>query len=600
MQIIFFQDSQVPNSLILNQIKQIDGQVIISEDAKEAEQLLNESGTSILIIEIGSAPFDFSVFDHYKSDKNSRILFLVQAANTAAIDHAEKISPFILVTNSLDEKLLYTTLRLVIRSAKFVAQKNHKNRRLELMESVVKNAKDAIVITEAEPFDEPGPRIVFVNDAFTKMTGYSSEEALGRSPRFLQGPESDTEELQRLGASLRNWQSTEVTLRNYKKDGTPFWTNMLISPIADENGWFVNWISIQRDVSESKQKEILLKASEKRYRGLLDNLHAGVVLHAADTSIIISNTKASEILGLSSDQLAGKKAFDPYWKFVCVNGDALPIEKYPVNRIISTREIIKDLVLGVVKNLEGEITWVLVNGLPIFSEDNELIEVTITFVDITAQREAENVIKKSLDEKTMLMQEIHHRVKNNILSIEGFLLLQLRDQDSDEISEALNMTLGRVKSMRILYEMLTGKDSHKKVVLSNYVWSLATTVVGLYPGDDQIKLELDLPKIEVDTSQIFPVGIVINELITNSIKYATDKLDSLIINIRASETNDSINLTVSDNGPGIDPNRNVNKSTQVGLVLIKTLTRQIGGTMEYSYENGAVFKLTFPKERLLV
>ena len=127
--------------------------------------------------------------------------------------------------------------------------------RLKLLESVITNTNDAILITEAEPFEEPGPRILYVNEAFSKMTGYSAEEVIGKTPRILQGPNSDREELARLGKALRNWEACEITTRNYKKSGEEFWVNISVSPVANEKGWFTHWIAIERDLTQQKNKE---------------------------------------------------------------------------------------------------------------------------------------------------------------------------------------------------------------------------------------------------------------------------------------------------------------------------------------------------------
>lgn len=127
--------------------------------------------------------------------------------------------------------------------------------RLKLLESVITNTNDAVIITEAEPFSEPGPRIVYVNDAFTKMTGYSKEEVLGKSPRILQGPLSDKAELARLGEALRKWESAEIEVINYKKNGEQFWVNFSVVPIADKNGWYTHWVSVQRETTTRKKYE---------------------------------------------------------------------------------------------------------------------------------------------------------------------------------------------------------------------------------------------------------------------------------------------------------------------------------------------------------
>lgn len=127
--------------------------------------------------------------------------------------------------------------------------------RLRLLESVVVNATDSVVITEAEPIDAPGPRIQYVNPAFTRTTGYTLEDVIGKSPRLLQGPLSGREGPARIKAALKAWQPVEVELLNYRKDGTAFWVELSISPVCDEKGWFTHWVSVQRDVTERKANE---------------------------------------------------------------------------------------------------------------------------------------------------------------------------------------------------------------------------------------------------------------------------------------------------------------------------------------------------------
>lgn len=136
-----------------------------------------------------------------------------------------------------------------------ITKRKKEEQQLKLLESVITNTNDAILITEAEPFDKPGPKIIYVNEAFTRMTGYTADEVIGKTPRILQGPKSDKNELARLSKALRNWQSCEITTVNYKKNGEEFWINFSVSPVADENGWFTHWISIERDVTQRKIDE---------------------------------------------------------------------------------------------------------------------------------------------------------------------------------------------------------------------------------------------------------------------------------------------------------------------------------------------------------
>jgi PAS domain S-box-containing protein len=135
------------------------------------------------------------------------------------------------------------------------APKGAQTERLRLLESVVINAKDSILITEAEPIDLPGPRVVYCNAAFTETTGYSEAEVLGQTPRILQGPGTDPLARARIRSALAQWKPIEIEVLNYKKEGEPFWVELSIVPVANENGWFTHWVSVQRDITERKNAE---------------------------------------------------------------------------------------------------------------------------------------------------------------------------------------------------------------------------------------------------------------------------------------------------------------------------------------------------------
>lgn len=143
-----------------------------------------------------------------------------------------------------------------IGSMSDITQRKKEEQRLKLMSSVITNSNDAVLITEAALFEENGPKIIYVNEAFTKITGYSSDEVIGQSPRILQGPKSDSKELARLRAALEKWESCDITIINYKKNGEEFWNNFTVSPVADDTGRFTHWIAIERDVTVRKNEEL--------------------------------------------------------------------------------------------------------------------------------------------------------------------------------------------------------------------------------------------------------------------------------------------------------------------------------------------------------
>jgi PAS domain S-box-containing protein len=140
-----------------------------------------------------------------------------------------------------------------------ITKQKEEEHRLKLLESVITNASDSVMITEAEPIDDPlGPKILYVNEAFTRMTGYSKEEVIGQTPRLLQGEETDKKQLEKLKKSLKAWKPCEIEVINYKKNGEKFWINISIAPVADSTGWFTHWISIERDITEKKKQEELI------------------------------------------------------------------------------------------------------------------------------------------------------------------------------------------------------------------------------------------------------------------------------------------------------------------------------------------------------
>lgn len=138
------------------------------------------------------------------------------------------------------------------------------NAQLQLLETCVSRLNDIVLITEAEPFDdEPGPRIVFVNDAFERLTGYTREEVIGKTPRILQGKKTQRAELDRIRHALERWQPVRSELINYTKSGEEFWLELDIVPIADSTGWYTHWVAVERDITERRRFEEQLRESQR-------------------------------------------------------------------------------------------------------------------------------------------------------------------------------------------------------------------------------------------------------------------------------------------------------------------------------------------------
>jgi len=175
------------------------------------------------------------------------------------------------------------------------------------------------------------------------------------------------------------------------------------------------------DITDIRRLEIEKRQSEDTYHNLLTSLNAGVVVHAPDTSILIANHAASKILGLSEDQLYGKQAMDPHWKFMRENGSDMPLDEYPVNRVLSTNEPLHNQVVGVNRPRMGDVAWVLVNGFPAYQESGQLEQIVINFVDITERKlaEEENRRFKTISD-TAVYGKVVADLQGNLLYINRF------------------------------------------------------------------------------------------------------------------------------------------------------------------------------------
>ena len=158
--------------------------------------------------------------------------------------------------------------------------------------------------------------------------------------------------------------------------------------------FFWSWM-LKREVTK---REKLLLEREDSYRRLLDNLNAGVVVHAPDTSIRLSNPRSWVLLGLNSDQMTGKRALDPGWKFLTEAGVPMPFEEFPVNQVITSKKALSSLTMGVFRPLTNDVVWLMVNGFPVFDDSKELSEIIISFIDITQLKDTADKLQTKGDD----------------------------------------------------------------------------------------------------------------------------------------------------------------------------------------------------------
>jgi len=220
---------------------------------------------------------------------------------------------------------------------------------------------------------------------------------------------------------------------------------------------------------------------------------------------------------------------------------------------------------------------------------------SILFVerDITERKQAEEEIKRQLAEKEILLKEVHHRIKNNIASIGGLLSLHVQSATNPEATAVLQDAIGRVNSMRVLYDKLLLSEDYKDVSVKNYLSDLIDTVIAIFPNKAKIKIDKRIADFQLDPKRLFPLGIIINELLTNIMKYAFTNRDTGLIKISLTNVDNRVALTIQDNGIGLPDGFDINVPEGFGLKLVKMLSQQLGGSFSMEKHAGTRCKIEF-------
>lgn len=230
----------------------------------------------------------------------------------------------------------------------------------------------------------------------------------------------------------------------------------------------------------------------------------------------------------------------------------------------------------------------------------EKIRLELTVNERTAQLK-QSLFEQAglLSEKDMLMKEIHHRVKNNLQVISGLLELQSNAVDDDAAKDALMEGRNRVRSIALIHQNLYQLENLGSIELRRFVNDLCRQMESVYKKQNQVSMNIDVPVLYLDIDSAVPLGLIMNELLTNSFKYAFDGNLAGKIGIKIDIVSEGrYKLVYADNGPGLPADFDLSRATTLGMQLIYDLSRQIGGKVKYEYKNGASFIINFTNRDL--
>ena len=246
---------------------------------------------------------------------------------------------------------------------------------------------------------------------------------------------------------------------------------------------------------------------------------------------------------------------------------------------------------------DGNFRWIVDYGIPFNSIQGQFAGYIGYCFDITGRKVADAAIRQSLEEKETLLKEVHHRVKNNLQIVSSLLNLQVMRSTQPELADVLRLTQNRIQSMALLHETLYTTGNLTRLDLVTYIERILNQVCSSVAYERQnIRFHRCIDKVELCLDQVIPCGLIINELITNSLKYAFPggRPGNIYIHLEPT-VNRKVLLKISDDGIGMQyPGNSETKS--LGLELVKSLVRQLKGTLEYSQNPGATFCIEFKNQ----
>lgn len=327
--------------------------------------------------------------------------------------------------------------------------------------AAVRGARMAMIVTDARQPDNP---IIFANDAFLALTGYSREEVIGRNCRFLQGPDTDPDAVAATRRAIDAGEEIGLDILNYRKDGTTFWNALYLSPVRGKTGEIVYFFGSQLNVSDKKRVEFELGDTR-------DRLEAAVEARTAD-------------------------------------------------------------------------------------------------------------LTRALQQKTALLHEVDHRVKNNLQLISSLLLLQNRRVTDPAVKDSLRGMLERVSAIATVHRRLFQNDDVERFDVSAFVRDLVSDMMGAARRDD-VTVRLDLERIDIAAAKAAPLALVINELFSNALRHAfppqamQGRIGEIFVGITRQDTDFRIEIT--DNGVGVV---NSASSGGFGLTIVQLLCQQLKARSE--------------------
>jgi len=448
---------------------------------------------------------------------------------------------------------------------------------LQKWADIFNHTKIGVVIVgpEAETLD-------MMNQAAAVMHGYTVEELTGRPIGDIMGP-GGLAELRRQLSTINEKGNHVFDAINIRKDGTAFPVQVDVAAVKDGDGNVLYYITNMLDISERKQVEEILRFAARRWRTTFDAMKDMVFLLDREGKIKRCNSATAAYFDKPLEEINGRNCCE------FIHGTTVPVEQCPFQLMLQTKHR-EHIVLQ-----RGE-KWFDVVVDPLLDDAGAVNGAVHIMYDITERKRAEEQIRESLEEKEILLKEIHHRVKNNLQVIMSLLRHQAEYAHDQKIHDIFLESQSRIKAMSFIHEKLYQSDNLARIDLRDYISSLAKSLFSTYKVNAaQIRLEVNADDISLGVDTAIPCGLIINELVSNSLKHAfpDNRIGTIAITVRTVRPGE-FELVVGDDGVGIPTGLDIIHAKSLGLHLVTLLAKnQLRGNIEMMRNSGTRFRIRF-------
>lgn len=435
-------------------------------------------------------------------------------------------------------------------------------------------------------FDE-NLKISFVNKQALKLWGYEDvSEILDKNLSELFRQEKKFKIIYNQLKAKKYWSGRLIGL---KKNNSSFDIEASFKPTEIE-GEDAEWIATFKNVSLDLRNRRLYKKYKRRFLNFFKSAPDAVFIVSERGIVEMVNPIGEKLFGYKKEELLGKpveilipktqreqhvKKRNDYKKCPSQRSMGTELDLYGLRK--DGTKIPLDIMLGPLEEETGN-------------------KVLVVARDISRIKKSNESIKSSLKEKETLLKEVHHRVKNNLAVVSSLLQLQATQTHSQKVSEALEEGINRIQSIAAVHEQLYQEELFSSIELKIYINELCSILTQNYSdGKRKVGIDIDCEDVKLSMEKAVPVALILNEIITNSFKYATLG-GKCRIWITVKEVSDSIVLRIADNGPGLPEqhlDQNSQDSTGLGLTLINVLSGQLQANLKIENTPGATYTLQF-------